>query len=301
MKLGTLTSYSDKLLRGFRTKAFLICLSVAGTELFFRLAEASLCSLMLYFGELKPIELFTGQYLLKSAVSISCTILRWLAAAPLTYAAACRFTGLCSDCPKLRDTTISEILLSRRDFLRSICALLCSKAAGIIFAVPAAFFGTVTFSLVSGGISGNSPSQLFMAVHAAVMTISSAVLWIWAKLAMLTIPFLMVYFPDRSIPRLVRDSLIFMKGRRMTLIRLFLRKLPAMLPVVTIPLVLPGLYTSAALCINIFIKEDEYREGNQTDRGNGKARNPSKLSAWTKRRLTAAADEAQASAYGNNT
>ena len=181
MKLGNITDYSAKLLKGSRMNTMLIVLAVLFAELFFRVAESALYSLMLYFGTIKPAELFTDKTLLQYLISAVFTTLRYITAAPLIFTAACRFTGICTGNAKLKRTPLSSILLSRRLYLRSLASLLCSKLAGVIFMLPSAFFGCTAFSLIADAASDNSPTSLFMAVHASVMTLLSVGLWIWAK------------------------------------------------------------------------------------------------------------------------
>ncbi len=300
MKLGNITDYSAKLLKGSRMNAMLIVLAVLSAEVFFRIAEAALYSLMLYFGTIKPAELFTDKNLLQYLISAVFTTLRYIAAAPLIFTAACRFTGICTGNAKLKRTPLSTVLLSRRLYRRSLASLIYSKLAGVIFMLPAAFFGHTTFSLISDGASGNSPTSLFMSVHAGVMTLLSVGLWIWAKLSLMTVPFLMVYFPERKVFSIAVHSIGFMKGRRAVMVKLFAYYSLRMLPIVTIPAVLPELFSAAALCIDIFIKEDEYREGNSAGGKLRQTAHTPKLPAWAKRCFKTPSDKAQTAGYGNN-
>jgi len=300
MKLGNITDYSAKLLKGSRVNTMLIVLAVLSAELFFRIAEAALYSLMLYFGTIKPAELFIGKTALQYLISAVFTALRYITAAPLIFTAACRFTGLSTGNAKLKRTPLSGVLLSRRLYRRSLASLLLSKLAGVIFMLPATFFGYTAFSLISDAASDNSPTSLFMSVHAGVMTLLSVGLWIWAKLSLMTVPFLMVYFPEKKVSALAMQSIGFMKGRRAVMVKLFAYYGIRMLPVVTIPAVLPELFSAVSLCIDIFIKEDEYREGNSAGGRHRQTAHTSKLPAWAKRCFKTPSDKAQTAGYGNN-
>lgn len=300
MKLRELTAYSDKLLKGKRMRALLVCLMLWGTELFFRLAEAAVYSVILYFSGMKPAGLFTGESALQQTIALICTVLRCLTTAPLIYAAAYWFTELCGESRKRRKTSLTRVILNRKIYGRSLAALVFSKAAGFIFLIPAALFGKTAYALISAGIDGSAEIHLFMSVHAAVLTILSLGLWLGAKLALLSVPFLMIRFPERNVLRLLRDSFSFMKGRRGTLLKIFARYIPPMALIITIPFLLPKLFAAVALFISISLREDEYLEGNKIHSEVGKARHASKLPAWRKRRFTAAADKAQAAGYGDN-
>lgn len=301
MKLRNIIGYSEKLLKGKRLNAMLISAAPPGAALFFRLGEAAVYSIMLYFGSIKPIELFTGKTAALYVIAFIFTALRYLITAPLIYAAAYRFTGYCSTNSRMKFTPLSRIIFNRRLYGKSLSALLCTKITAAFFMLPSIFFGYTAFSLISDAIANASSTSFFMAIHAAVMTLLSLGIWIYAKLSTICVPYLTVRFPEKRTPVIIAEAFRFMKGRRSTVFKLFFSCALQMLPIITIPFVLPKLYSALALCIDIFIKEDEYREGNCTECRYPKASHASKLSAWAKRRFTAAPDEAQAAGYGNNT
>lgn len=292
MKLKKLTDYSAKLLKGCSMSALLVCLMPVGTELFFRLAEAALYSILLYFCEMTPAGLFTGDSLVQQLATLICTVLRYLTTAPLIYATAYWFLQLCGEDKKKRKISLSRIILSPRIYRRSLAALLCSKAVGFLFLIPAAFFGVTAYDLVFGSLGQMENIRLLMAVHAVVMTLISMGLWIWARLAVLATPFLLIQFPDRSVFRIVRDSFRFMKGRRSTILKILAMYVPPMLLLVTVPFLLPKLFSAISLCISIALKEDEYLEGNKANSEFGQACRSSKLSVRSKRRFTPSADKA---------
>ncbi len=302
MKLSQITEYSGRLLKGNRAKSTLICLMPLGVSLFFRLAEATLFCVMLYFDVLTPVGLFTAESPVHLLSAIVSTVLRWLATAPLYYAAAYWHIELCSDEKKhRRKIPTSRIILNRKIYGRSLGGLLLSKAVGLIFIIPTVFFGKTALMLISESSANPTDSlQLFLAVHASVLTLLSVGLWIWSKLALVTVPYLLVKLPDRSAARVVYDSFAFMSKRRGTLIKIAARYLLPMIFPLTIPFMLAGAFTSTSLFVSISLKEDEYFERNQIYCRNGQARNSSKLSAWTKRCFAPSADEAKAAGYGDN-
>lgn len=284
MRLKQISEYSDKLLKGKHTKSLLVCLMYLGTWLFFKLAEATVFSIILYIGASSPVGLFTGENPIQVAVTLLCTLLRYITTAPLAVAAAYWFIELCSESKKIRRISLSRILLDPNIWGKSLAATLLSKLIGAVFLIPALFFGRAAFSFFIG-------SSLFMAVHAAVMTLLSAALWIWAKTAMITVPYLMVKDPESGVIKLLRQSFKLMKGRRIIIIRIIIRY--------AVTLRLPKLFTTSALFISISLKEDEYLERNKLQSDVGQAPRSSKL-PWSKRRITPASDKAQTAGYGDN-
>lgn len=294
MKVRRLIRYSDNLLKGRLMKAFLVSLMPLSAELLFRLAEAAAYSLLLYFGDMTPLGLFTGESAVQQLAALVFTLWRWLTVAPLMYAAAYWFSGLSEGGER---KSLTDIILSRSLCKKSLAALIWTKLAGVLLLVPVFLFGGAAYLLASEGAGSLS---VLMTVHAFVMTVISLFLWLRAKLVMLAVPFVMVHFSEKSAFGAVRHSFRLMKGRTGTLLKLLGVYLPPMLTVIAVPFLLPRLYSAAALMIDIYIKEDEYFERDKADGKVGQASRASKLSAWKKRRITAASDKAEAAGYGNN-
>ena len=286
MSIRELVRFSRKLLKGRRTVTALVCILPLAAEVSFRLAEACFYSLMLYFGGAPPMELFTSTDPLQLSVTAGAAAARWLAAAPLTYMAAQRLCELCDE-SRSRFTPLTDILVSRRCVRRSLAALLWTKCAEVLLLAPAAFFGITAYSLF---ISSRDAGGMFMTVHAMSLTAVSLGVWLSAKLTFAAVPYLLAEFPDMSAFRAVLFSVKFMRGRKNILLRLIVLYLPAMLPVVTIPFVLPELKTAFALTIHIGVKEEEYLEGAEIHRHRRRTNAAAKLSAEQKRRFKAAPD-----------
>lgn len=288
MKIRKLIRYSNNLLKGRMMKAVLVSLMPVSAELIFRFAEAAAYSLLLYFGDVSPLGLFTGESLLQQLAAVICTVWRWLTTAPLIYACAYRFSGFCCD---RFDRNISELLLDRHIYRRSLAALLWTKLVGFLMLVPVFLFGAAAYWLAS---QGESSISVLMTVHAAVMTVISAFLWLRAKLAMLAVPLIMVQFPEKSAFEAVRYSFRLMRGRRAAFFRLLAVYLPPMMTIIAVPFLLPRLFSAAAVLIDIYIKEDEYLERNKADSSVGQATHAPKLSSRKKRRIKTASDKAEA-------
>lgn len=294
MKIRSLIRYSSELLRGRGMRAVLVSLMPVSAELIFRLAEAASYSLLLYFGDISPLGLFTGESTIQLLASAACTVLRWLTLAPLLYASAYWFESLSGE---RGEKSLTALILDSKIYKRSLAALLWTKFIGVLLLVPVFLFASAAYWLVSAGSGGIS---VLMAVHAAVMTAVSVFLWLRAKLAMLMLPFFMVNFPDKKALSAVRHTFRIMRGRRSGLFRLLAVYIPPMLTVIFIPVMLPKLVSAMAVFADISVKEDEYLEGNKVEGRIGQATDAAKLSDRKKRRVKAASDKAQAAGYGNN-
>ncbi|MBQ9898615.1 MAG: hypothetical protein IJM44_04065 [Ruminococcus sp.] len=268
MRIRELTGYTRTLLRGRRARTMMICTLPLGAELLFRSAEAAVYSLLLYFGEMPPIALFSGRSAVQMSVAAVCALLRLLTVSPLLCAAADRLCGLCSG---HRTVPVSRLLLDRRFFRRSIAAALWTRAISLAALVPAVFFGISAWSLMS---SGAGPAGSLVAVHSAVLTAVSLLAWISVRISLAAVPFVMAIYPKKSVFYAVRRSFRLMSGRKRVVLRLCGRYVPLMAAIVTIPALLTSLMTAFALSVEIFVMEDEYRERDNTDRAPGENASP---------------------------
>jgi hypothetical protein len=69
-----------------------------------------------------------------------------------------------------------------------------------------------------------------------------------------------------------------MKCRRKSILKIYLRYIPLMIPIVTIPYIMPKLFAAVSLFVNISIREDEYIGGNKTESRFRKSRNSAEFS-----------------------
>ncbi len=253
VKVMELTGYTRRLLRGKRLRTLMICMLPLAAELFFRSAEVCVYVMLLYFGELKPLGLFTGESVIQTAAVIILTLLRLTILAPLTF--ACGYK-LCEITGRKRHMRLSRLLLNRHFFRRSLGALLLTRLLGLVSLVPAAFFGTTAYSLL---IRAKTPGELFLTAHAMVLTAVSVGIWLSLKLSLVPVPFLMAIW-DKSVFGTVIHSIKLMRGRKKLLIKLIAIYAPLMLTLVGLPFALPELMTAISLSTDIYIKEEEYLE-----------------------------------------
>ena len=283
MKIREIIRYTKKLLKGRGVRTCLICFLPLCAELFFRSAEAAVYSLLLYFGEISPLSLFGTDSPVQPAASLIFTLLRWITAAPLSYAAAFRLSEICSENDTV--TRFSEILLSRTAFRRSLGALLCTKLFCLIALVPAAFFGISAYSMLNGTLGTD---EVFQAVSLITLTAVSILLWISLKLSFSAVPYLLVKFPQKNSFRIVLHSVKFMNGRKSIIFRLGTVYLIPALSIAGLPFAVTRFMTAFTLCTDIFNREDEYNQRIKAESRNRKSNHASKLSRRNKRRFKTA-------------
>ena len=280
MKIRQLIPYTKKLLKGRRIRTAIICILPICPEIFFRLAEAAIYSLLLYFGEMSPAELFSGRNSVQLSVALVLMLARWVISAPVIYASAFRLSEICSEKPCC--TPFSRVLLSRANFRRSLGALIWTKLTGLIALAPAVFFGISAYSMLHGTLGTD---EMFMAANSAVLALVSFILWISLKLSFAAVPFILVRYQQKSPLRAVLYSVKFMSGRKGVMLRLAAVYFIPALSIVGLAFALTRIMTAFSLSTDIFIREDEYRERTETDRGNGRSRHAAKLPHRRKRSL----------------
>lgn len=252
MKVRELIAYSRRILKGRRRELLLVCILPVGAEIFFRLAEITVYSLLLWFGAVAPTELFTGTHGGQFLMAAVCTVSRWLAASPLWFAAARRLSGVAAGAST---PPFTEILLEKGFIRRSITAVLWGKLFSLAAFVPVIVPAAWGWGLLR---SGADSQALFFASNAAALSAAGLLLWLSVKLSLPAVPFIMAECSELGPFSAVWRSFRFMRGRKRVLVKLMaVYALPA-ISIVGLPFVLPELMTAFALGISIFQKEDEY-------------------------------------------
>ncbi|MBQ3856754.1 MAG: hypothetical protein II762_08700 [Ruminococcus sp.] len=286
MKAGELLRFSGGSVRRTGLRPWLVCLLPMAGGAFFRLAEAALYSLMLYFGLLSPRELFTGGSLMQTGIWAAFMALRWLTCAPLSYAAGVRVWQL-SRSEKI--TPFGEALLRRPG--RSLAAFALCRGASFLGSLPAAALWYGFFRLMR---SGAGERKLFLAMHCALLGTAAVIWWGVLRLKLAMIPLILAAEPEKSAFSCVKADLRLLKGRGGDLLRaaaVFL--LPAAL-LVTLPWAAARTAAALGVAADIFRKEDEYAEGAEIYGRAGKAHDGERFSPGRKGRFAKAFGEAEA-------
>lgn len=253
MKTTELIGYSFKKIKGRRREVFLICLPPIFAELFFRLAETAVYSLMLYFGELNPVGLFTGESMIHLAVAVAFTLIRWIVTAPLRCGTAVRLLEFAGD--KEKKSLFSDMLLNGRFVRRSLSSFFTCKLISTAVLLPSVLSGMYTISLLS---SSADNGQLFIASNTGVFCIVMLFLWISIKISMTSVPFLLAEYQEKGGIRTVFRSFRFMHGRKKMFVGVCMVFLIPFATLLAIPFIIPEIASAYAVGISIFFKEDEY-------------------------------------------
>lgn len=252
MKIRELTGYSRKLIKGRRCEIFLLCLLPIGTELFLRTAEAALYCLMLYFGNIRPIDLFIGGNAEQAVLSVVFSLLRFLVMPPLWCGLAARLMMLADGIDE--PPAFSRFLLSGKFILRSISAAFFVRLISALLLIPVVVSAAYGINLLSDGAEG---SELIAAVNLIALSLALGIFWVSVRLGLTSVPFLLWRNRERSAFGTVLFSLRFMRQRRNMPLKLILTYMPLVLTIAAAPYFIPEWAASYAVGISIFFKEDE--------------------------------------------
>lgn len=261
MKTMELIGYSRKKTKGRRREVFLICLPPIFAEIFFRLAEAAVYSLMLYFGAFTPAGLFTGESIEQLVITLVFTFIRWIICTPLWCGTAVRLLEFAGD--KDKKSLFSDMLLSGRFIRRSLSSFFMRKLISMIFLIPAVVSGIYTVILLS---SSADSRQLFIASNTGALCVLLLIFWISVKISMSSVPFLLAEYPEKSGIGTVFMSFRFMRGRKKMFVGIGAIFFIPFLTIIAIPFIIPEIASAYAVGITIFFKEDEYAGTVQPER-----------------------------------
>lgn len=252
MKTKELIRYSRKIIKGRRREMLFICMIPAGGELFFLAAEAALYSVMLYFGAVTPMGLFTGENPEQLVTAGIFAVLRGIVMPPLICAAAGKLLEAGSG--RNRKISVSELLLDGKFLRRSIFSGIYGRIAAIALLVPGAFLVRYGFKLMS---DGSDSAELFAV--SVIFTAAAVFVILWAKLrlSLMAVPFILWEFPDISAFRAVFSAPRFMLHRTKLPLRLMLAYFIPAAAVVTAPIAIPEAGLAMAVGMSIYFKEDE--------------------------------------------
>lgn len=129
---------------------------------------------------------------------------------------------------------------------------------GFLSLFPSAACFTGAYVLVYGNTGLESGIALFGAFQLFMLGIALLGLYFSTAVSMIPAPFVFISHPDRNPFGVIRTSSKLMRGQKIRFFRLVLSYIPAMLPVVTIPFVMPSAVMSAAVFAKEVIQKSDY-------------------------------------------
>lgn len=276
MKTRELTAYTRKLIKGRRREILLICLLPMGTEILLRTAEAALYCLMLYFGNIKSVELFTGENTEQAVIAALFFLLRIFVMPPLWCGLAARLMMFAEG--KQESLTFSDMLLSGKFIVRSVSAGIFVRIISAALLLPCVFSAVYGFGILSDGADDR---EIFIAVGLFSLSIFLGIFWAIVRIGLTAVPFLLHKYSGISAFRVVLRSLAFMNGRRKLPFLLAVMYLPLVLTVFAAPYFIPEWAAAYGVGVSIFFKEDESaHEQACIYRRHGRTKTAEKLSPW---------------------
>lgn len=144
-----------------------------------------------------------------------------------------------------------------RNLLKLYSGLRLNSRAALLYALmwfksfasllPTAIFWTVSYVFFYGKTGFSAEITLFVAFQSFVMGIIFISLYFSTLASMALAPFMFISHPDRNPFGVIRDSTRLMRGRKRNFLKLILSFIPSMLPIVTIPFVMPSVAMSVAV------------------------------------------------------
>lgn len=289
MKTRELIKYTRRLIKGSRYRLLLMCMIPIGGELFFRASEAALYSLILYFGSIEPLKLFTGKIQEQAVISAVFSVIRSLVMPPLWCGTAARLMRF--EEGREENDSFSDMLMSWKFIRRSIAASLFGKLISAAVLIPGAAAAVFGLKMLSDGADSR---ELIIATNLIAVGIAFVILWAAVRIGLTAVPFLLYKRQELSAVGVVMWSFRVMRGRRGLPIMLIIAYLPLILTIAAAPFLIPELAAAYAVGISIFLKEDEadceraYIQGGNRTSETAEALSPRKL-----RRIQRAAAKAQ--------
>lgn len=127
---------------------------------------------------------------------------------------------------------------------------------------PTAFCWTAAYVLLYGNTSLSQSVTVFAAFQLFMLGIVFILLYFRTAASMALAPFMFISHPDKNPLRVLRESSVCMRGKKLEFIKLIFSFVPYMLPVVTIPFVIP----SAVMAAAVFAQKNSGGDTNREER-----------------------------------
>lgn len=255
MNFRELHACTRSTLSGSYRRAFWVSLLYPAGMLVFRLIPPALAGVLITQDRMTAGELLVNVPFRWILFSGLWAVLRFCTLLPLqlgTYSWMLRKLGLSQGHFRFRSVS---------GYFRALRYFLYPEAFRTIMQLPVFLGLTGAAAAFAAGIGQpESGMQLFLASQALCL---AAVCWLWSlyvSLGLAAMPFLYLRSSKEPASAAVRKSFRIMHGRRLCLIRIFLETLPAAVPLVTLPFLLPYLMMHYTLFLEISIRETMQEE-----------------------------------------
>lgn len=239
---------SKEILKGKYAEGFVVSFALISVLLMFKTIDLMLASAAVYAGGSGLAELISGGGIAGAALSILRHFLCFAITVPVLTGGLWWYfqTALGKD-----NKNILKVYSGFRLNIRAAAVYAIMWARGFISLIPTGLCWAGAW--ISFGYACTEQNQgiwLFITVQMFAAGVFLLGLYIYATVSAAAAPFLFIMRPDTGAFRSVRMSRRLMKGRKSEFVKLILCYVPSMLPIVTIPFVLPRAVMSAALFIS---------------------------------------------------
>ncbi len=252
MNIHEIECFTNKVLKKRYAAALTAALLYPAMRLLLKLVPCFLAAVFIACGTMTPRELLLGglpQWALF-------TVLWELFAFCILTPVKCGVCSWMTDLLGLASGSDNLFFRSPYSYFRGILffagAALCRMLMLIPFVMSA---GAAVFCFQQSLQETDGGWYLFLAVQGICAAVWMGLLYLRYCAGTAAVPFLYLDAPEGSPFRAVRQSLQLLDGCLGIIWRIVLRYLPLMLPVVTIPFLLPYLMTNCTLLIQIRIRE----------------------------------------------
>lgn len=264
MNFRELFACTRRTIRGRYGRVLGISLLYPLAWLIFRIVPCILAGVLISQGRMTANMLIFGGMPLWTLFSVLWSVLRFGVLLPLccgTWGRLTALTGL------ERKKTEGVRLRTLAAYLRAVYFYACVELQRTLLLLPiiagllgAGVFFRYSIDLPEGGF------PLFLAAQCLCFAAACGLYYLRFSLGIAAVPFLWLEQPDASPFLAVRKSRDMLRGHYVYFILLIIAYLPTMLPVVTIPFMLPHFMVSCTLFLHIRMREWEQQEASPVDR-----------------------------------
>ncbi len=258
MNFHELHACTGRILKGSRRQILRASLLYPAARLFFRIVPSAAAAFLLIGGHLTARELFFGGVPEWFLFSLLWSMLGFCVLLPIRCGTWSWFTSRSG----LERTKGKRVFFRRAaDYWQGAWYFFRAELLRTAAALPAALGLLGADMAFRAGIGrADAGFELFLTAQCLCLAAAGGVFYAAFCIGTAALPFLFTEHPDGSPFTDMQRSAAILRGHRFQLIRLFLGYLPAAIPVVTIPFLLPHMMMDYTLFIQICIREQEQED-----------------------------------------